>query len=129
MPGPLIPPDTNFLTLDIEEWYHVSYPGVDIAAERAKPSNLEALVDRLIEICGSARILTTCFVLGDVARQKPAIVRKLQAAGHEIASHGFGHDGVSTMTPDQFQTDVRITSDVLEQITGVKVLGYRAPFF
>ncbi len=129
MPSPLIAPNTNFLTLDIEEWYHVSYPGVDMTAERAKPSNLEALVDRLIEICAATQIHTTCFVLGDVARQKPAIVRKLQAAGHEIASHGFGHDGVSAMTPDRFRTDVRTTSDTLEQITGVRVLGYRAPFF
>jgi polysaccharide deacetylase family protein (PEP-CTERM system associated) len=129
MPSTLIAPNTNFLTLDIEEWYHVSYRGIDKAAERAKPSNLEALVDRMIGICDRSQIRTTCFVLGEVARQKPVIVRKLQAAGHEIASHGFGHDGVSGMTPDQFRTDVRITSDTLEQITGEKVLGYRAPFF
>lgn len=129
MGSPLIAPNTNFLTLDIEEWYHVNYQGVDVRAERAKPSNLEALVDRLIELCAGSDIRTTCFVLGEVARQKPAVVRKLEAAGHEIASHGFGHDSVCAMTPDQFRTDVQVTSDALEQITGTKVLGYRAPSF
>ncbi|MCJ7765182.1 MAG: polysaccharide deacetylase family protein, partial [Thiovulaceae bacterium] len=72
-------------------------------------------------------VKSTCFILGDVARHKPHIIKKLFAAGHEIASHGSSHRLIYPMSPDEFHTDIRVSSDILEQIIGQKVVGFRAP--
>jgi polysaccharide deacetylase family protein (PEP-CTERM system associated) len=118
----------NFLTLDIEEWYHSNYEGCATPV-RPGETRLEALVDRLIELCSERGVRTTCFVLGSVAEAKPGIVRKLHAAGHEIASHGYGHELVHPMGPSRFASDLRVSCEILEALTGEKVLGYRAPSF
>jgi polysaccharide deacetylase family protein (PEP-CTERM system associated) len=119
----------NFLTFDIEEWYHVNYEGIDASTLHTKETNLEFLVDRLIDLCSLNEVRTTCFILGSVGRDKPFIVRKLHAAGHEIASHGYGHRSVYPMKPSEFQDDLRVSCDILEDITGEKVFGFRAPSF
>ncbi len=121
--------DTNFLTFDIEEWYHVTYKNVDVKAVGPGSVTLEALVDRLIALCGQHSVRTTCFVLGSVGAKTPAFVKKLHAAGHEIASHGCDHENVFDMTPERFRADVKTSCDVLENITGRKLLGFRAPAF
>ena len=121
--------DKNFLTFDIEEWYHTNYPGIDMSQYHGRPTNLESLVDRLIDICGENGVRTTCFVLGAVGKQTPSVVKKLHAHGHEIASHGFSHQSIYPMTPEQFRTDVQLSCDILENLTGEKVLGFRAPSF
>jgi polysaccharide deacetylase family protein (PEP-CTERM system associated) len=117
----------NFLTFDIEEWFHANYDGVDLSKYDGQSSNLEANVDRLIDICAAHEVKSTCFILGDVAKSKPQVIKKLFAAGHEIASHGMGHCLIYPMNSDEFRADIHISSDVLEQITGQKVLGFRAP--
>lgn len=119
----------NFLTIDVEEWYHVNYPGVETSALANAATNLDQLIDRLISLCERENVKTTCFVLGSLARHKPGVVRKLYAAGHEIASHGTDHRPVKSMSVTEFQADIRESCDVLEQITGEKVLGFRAPSF
>jgi polysaccharide deacetylase family protein (PEP-CTERM system associated) len=119
---------TNFLTLDIEEWYHANYSGMAPPAS-AGETNLEPLVDRLIALCAPRSVRTTCFVLGSVARAKPSVVRKLHAAGHEIASHGYGHELVYAMGRERFAEDLRASLDLLAGITGERALGYRAPSF
>jgi len=119
----------NFLTFDIEEWYHVNYQGIDMSRYRDEPTHLESLVDRLIDICGQHGVTTTCFILGAVGKQTPSVVKKLQAHGHEIASHGYAHASVYPMTPDQFRADLRLSCDILENLTGEKVIGFRAPSF
>ncbi len=118
---------SNFLTFDIEEWYHANYDGVDISKHSNTDTNLEHSVDRLIELCGSYGVKSTCFILGSVAKAKPYIVKKLHDAGHEIASHGMNHKLIYNMTPDEFSLDLYESTDVLEQITGEKVVGFRAP--
>jgi peptidoglycan-N-acetylglucosamine deacetylase len=119
----------NFLTFDIEEWYHVNYEGVDMSRYHGQPTHLESLVDRLIDICGQHEVRTTCFILGDVGRRTPAVVKRLHANGHEIASHGYAHESVHPMTPEGFRADLKLSCDVLENLTGEKVLGFRAPSF
>jgi peptidoglycan-N-acetylglucosamine deacetylase len=119
----------NFLTFDIEEWYHINYQGIDMSRYRGEPTHLESLVDRLIEICGEHGVRTTCFILGDVGRQTPSVVKRLHANGHEIASHGYAHESVHPMTPDHFRADLKLSCDILENLTGEKVIGYRAPSF
>jgi polysaccharide deacetylase family protein (PEP-CTERM system associated) len=118
----------NFLTLDIEEWYHANYEGFE-GATYSRDTNLEALTDRLIDLCAENGVATTCFVLASVAQDKPRVVKKLHAAGHEIASHGCGHELVYTLGAKRFQADLAASIDILQDLTGEQVLGYRAPSF
>lgn len=119
----------NFFTLDVEEWYCVNYEGIDMDKCRELPSNIESTVDRLIELCAEHNVKTTCFVLGSLAEKKPDLVRRLHSAGHEIASHGYGHQLVYRMQPKEFRDDVARSCDILENIIGEKVIGYRAPSY
>ncbi len=117
----------NFLTFDIEEWFHANYEGIDPGAFSDDSDNLENNVDRLLEICAAYGVRATCFILGDVARQKPRIVRKIFDAGHEVASHGCSHALIHTMSPEAFRAELRTSADLLSQITGERVVGFRAP--
>ena len=117
----------NFLTFDIEEWFHANYKGIHSSDYSPQSTNLESNVDRLINHCEKHNVKSTCFILGDVAKEKPHIVKKLFNAGHEIASHGSSHKLIYPMTPSEFQTDLCNASDTLEQIVGQKVVGFRAP--
>jgi len=117
----------NFITFDIEEWFHANYEGLDTSQYRGISTNLESNVDRLIDICDGYGVKSTCFILGDVAKNKPYVVKKLFEAGHEIASHGSSHKLIYPMTPEEFRADLKASSDRLEQITGQKVVGFRAP--
>lgn len=115
------------MTFDIEEWFHANYEGVDSSVFDTQSTNLESNVDRLIDLCDAYGVKTTCFILGDVAKNKPYIVKKLFEAGHEIASHGSSHKLVYTMDIEEFRHDLKCSTDTLEQITGQKVIGFRAP--
>ena len=117
----------NFLTFDIEEWYHANYDDVDVNRYRQNTTNLENSVNRLLSICEDNNVKSTCFILGSVAKEKPQIVKEIFNKGHEVASHSFAHKLVYTMTPSEFKEDLRISCDILEQITGTKILGFRAP--
>lgn len=117
----------NFLTFDIEEWYHANYDSVSTEQYKNTSTNLESNVDRIIDLCGAHNVKSTCFVLGELADSKPQIVQKLHQAGHEIASHGYAHRLVHTMTPSEFKEDLKKSCDSLEHIIGEKVLGFRAP--
>lgn len=117
----------NFLTFDIEEWYHANYEDIDIGKYNKKSSNLENSVNQLLNICENNDVKSTCFILGSVANAKPNIVKEIFNRGHEVASHGNAHKLVYTMTAKEFKEDLRISCDILEQITGAKVLGFRAP--
>jgi len=118
---------SNFLTFDIEEWYHANYDDVDINKYKSTNTNLENSVNRLLDICDKNNVKSTCFILGNLAKEKPNIVKNIYNQGHEVASHSFAHRLVYTMKPNEFQEDLRISCDILEQITGEKVLGFRAP--
>ena len=117
----------NILTFDIEEWYHANYERIDFRIYETIPSRLSINVDRLIEICDRHQIKTTCFIVGTVAKNNPQLVKKLYNAGHEIASHGYQHKLVYEMTPDEFYNDTKKSVDILEDIIGEKILGFRAP--
>jgi polysaccharide deacetylase family protein (PEP-CTERM system associated) len=118
----------NFLTFDIEEWYHANYSGMGRSAYPGE-THLEALTGRLIELCAERGVLTTCFVLASVAREKPQVVKMLHAAGHEIGSHGCSHELVHAQGPQRFREDLAASVALLEDLIGEKVLGYRAPSF
>jgi polysaccharide deacetylase family protein (PEP-CTERM system associated) len=117
----------NFLTFDLEEFYHANFPGFDFSSFETRKTRLDASIDRLLDICDRYSIKATWFILGSVAERKPAVIRKIHAAGHEIASHGYSHRLVSSMSPDEFRKDLKMSCMIIENITGDKVLGFRAP--
>jgi polysaccharide deacetylase family protein (PEP-CTERM system associated) len=120
------------LSFDVEEHDRIeAAAGLDLApalkahyGARVAPAT-QWLLDRLEE----REIKATFFVVGQVARSDPALVRAIHRAGHEVASHGWDHRRVLEMTPDAFRADVRRSTDALEQATGAAVVGYRAPTF
>jgi polysaccharide deacetylase family protein (PEP-CTERM system associated) len=120
------------LSFDVEEHYRIEAAAgltLDAAqkahyAERLGPST-EWLLDRLAQFNAQA----TFFVVGEIARQNPALVRAIHQAGHEVASHGWDHQRVLSMTPDAFREDLRKSKDALEDVIGQPVRGYRAPTF
>ena len=117
------------LTIDVEEWFHDDWRperGVDWDD---LPSTVARDVGTMLELLAAAGARATFFVLGDVARRQPALVKRIADAGHEIGSHGDAHTKVPTLAPDAFRRDVLTSLDVLSDLTGVRVAGYRAPYF
>jgi polysaccharide deacetylase family protein (PEP-CTERM system associated) len=86
-------------------------------------------VEQMLALLDDAGARATFFVLGDVARRQPELIRRIADAGHEIGSHGFAHRPVGTQTRAQFAVDVRASLDALTDCVGVPVRGYRAPYF
>jgi polysaccharide deacetylase family protein (PEP-CTERM system associated) len=121
----------NALTVDVEDYFHVS--AFDRAVARADWCIFERRVvantSRLLDLFAEHDVRATFFVLGWVAEREPALVRRVAAAGHEIASHGFGHRLVYDQSPAEFRDDVRRARAVLQAVSGQPVMGYRAPSF
>lgn len=119
------------MSIDVEAWFHVENLRGVVSRESwtRRELRLERMMDRMLELMAVNDVKATCFVLGWVAERKPGLLRRLTAAGHEVASHGYRHDLVHELTPAEFLSDVRRSKDVLEEITGERVRGYRAPSF
>lgn len=122
---------THALTFDIEEWFHLV--GVASMADRARWEILERtaepLTDHILGLLDQAGVRGTFFVLGWVAERYPALVRRIAEAGHEVASHSYGHREVYEHTPASFREDLKRSIGVLEDACGCQVLGFRAPSF
>ncbi|MDF2670467.1 MAG: polysaccharide deactylase family protein locus subfamily [Paenibacillus sp.] len=113
------------LTFDIEEWYHANYD--DVTPDLSKPSGFRANMDTLLRLCREANCKATFFVLGYIGEQYPDVVQAIAREGHDVASHGYGHQLAYRQTYEEFKADVKKSMDILEDITGTRVLGYRAP--
>jgi polysaccharide deacetylase family protein (PEP-CTERM system associated) len=124
-------PTLNAMTVDVEDYFHVS--AFDGVVPRSRWDTLECRVerntDRLLEIFADTKITATFFVLGWVAERYPALVSRIAAQGHEVASHGFAHRLVYDLTPQMFRDDIRRSKQCLEQAAGAAVEGYRAPSY
>jgi polysaccharide deacetylase family protein (PEP-CTERM system associated) len=121
----------NAMSVDVEDYFQAS--AFDRVVSRAGWDTFESRVvpntERVLELFSEAGVLATFFVLGWVAHRFPALVRDIAAAGHEVASHGYHHQLLYTLTPAQLREDVRASKSALEQITGSPVLGFRAPSY
>lgn len=119
------------MSVDVEEYFQVwALSGVIAAADWERwPSRVEASTRRTLELFAAADVRATFFVLGWVAERRPALVRAIVDAGHELASHGHGHAKLTTLEPAAFRADVARAKAVLEDTGGVAVAGYRAPSF
>ena len=131
MSGPSSARVMNAMTVDVEDYFHVSvFDGTLPRAQWERlESRVEANTDRLLAIFESARVHATFFVLGWVAERHPVLVGRIAANGHEIASHGYAHRLVYDQTRTAFREDVRRAKRLLEDQSGQPVLGYRAPSY
>ncbi len=122
---------TNAMTIDVEDYFHVSNFEHLVARDSwgGRESRVEANTDRLLAMFDQAGVPATFFVLAWVAERVPGLVRRIAAAGHEVASHGFGHRLIYDQTPEAFRDDVRRAKHLLEDVSGQSVDGYRAPSF
>ncbi|HEX6750648.1 MAG TPA: XrtA system polysaccharide deacetylase [Longimicrobium sp.] len=121
----------HHFTVDVEEHFqvHALEPYVPRADWERLPSRVDASTRRLLDLLAGHGATGTFFVLGWVAARLPALVHDVAAAGHEVASHGWGHERVSSLTPEQFRASIRDSKAALEDAGGAPVLGYRAPSF
>ena len=121
----------NAMSVDVEDYFQVS--AFDRVVSRAGWDDFESRVvpntERILELFASEGVCATFFVLGWVAERFPRLVRQIAAAGHEIASHGYHHQLLYTLTPAQFREDVRAAKALLEQASGTPVIGFRAPSY
>jgi polysaccharide deacetylase family protein (PEP-CTERM system associated) len=124
-------PILNAMSVDVEDWFQVqAFAGV-IARDAwdGLDRRVEANTDRVLQLFAEAKVRATFFTLGWVAERHPALVRRIVDAGHELASHGYGHELVHVIGAEKFRADVSRAKAVLEDSGGVAVHGYRAPTF
>ncbi|CUS31801.1 XrtA system polysaccharide deacetylase [Candidatus Nitrospira nitrificans] len=121
----------HVLSFDVEEHFQVSAFWSD--DRRQQWDRLESRVEqntlRLAELLEHFETKATFFILGWVAERHPGLVKALAKQGHEIASHGYGHELVGSQTENEFRDDVRRSKRILEELTGEVIFGYRAPSF
>lgn len=121
----------NALSVDIEDWFQVGAFETVIARDSwdALPSRVERNSDAVLELFEEAGVKATFFTLGWVAERHSALMRRIVAAGHEVASHGWDHRRVFTMDADAFRADLARARAAIEDAAGVSPRGYRAPSF
>jgi polysaccharide deacetylase family protein (PEP-CTERM system associated) len=124
-------PPGYMLSVDVEDWFHIldldSVPPIDTWS--SLPSRVEYNFHRILDLLSDNRTTATMFFLGWIAERFPQLVAAAQARGHEIASHGYSHRLVYTMTPREFIEDARRARGTLQDISGAPVRGYRAAGF
>jgi polysaccharide deacetylase family protein (PEP-CTERM system associated) len=123
---------TNYLTIDVEDYYHVS--AFENVIRFEDWDNYESRVvnntKKLLEmLSGAGEIKATFFILGWVAEKHPEIVKEIDTNGHEIACHSYRHRLVYNMSPEEFRNDLLKAKKILEDIIGKKIKGYRAPSY
>jgi polysaccharide deacetylase family protein (PEP-CTERM system associated) len=121
----------NAMSVDVEDWFQVQAFAQVIS--RDEWDGLESRVVgntlRVLDLFSDAGVRATFFTLGWVAERHPQIIRRIVSDGHELASHGFGHERVDQIGEANFRHDIRQAKAVLEDAAGVEVVGYRAPTF
>lgn len=118
----------NAFTVDVEDYFHV-----EALAKAVRPQDWDGLeyraernTLRMLELLGRAGVRGTFFLLGWIARKSPDLVRRVQAAGHEIACHGENHQVIYRQSPETFKAETREAKSRLEDLAGSPVRGYRA---
>ena len=121
----------SILSVDVEDWFHIleAASAPDISQWDSLPSCVERNFRKLLDLFSEKNVRVTCFFLGYVAERYPHLVKEASDRGHEIASHGYAHRLIYTMTPQAFLEDARKSKEILEGISGKAVNGYRAPGF
>jgi len=121
----------NAFSIDVEDYFQVAAlaPSVTRATWTQRESRVERNTERLLGLLEERGIYATFFVLGWIAERHPGLVKRIAAAGHEIASHGFSHQLIYTQSPAEFRDETKRSKELLEDLTGEAVIGYRAASF
>ncbi|WP_300316889.1 XrtA system polysaccharide deacetylase [Accumulibacter sp.] len=124
-------PITNAMTIDVEDYFQVSALAPYIPRDQwdARECRVEANVERILLLLDQQQTKATFFTLGWIAERYPHLVRWIVDAGHELASHGYGHQRASELDEAEFAADVGTAKKLLEDLSGHEVKGYRAPSF
>lgn len=122
---------TNALTIDVEDYFQVSAFAPHIARSEwnTRECRVERNVNVILEMLARRDTKATFFTLGWIAERYPQLVRQIVHEGHELASHGYGHERASEQTEAAFFSDIHLAKIVLEDLAGSEVNGYRAPSF
>jgi polysaccharide deacetylase family protein (PEP-CTERM system associated) len=121
----------NAFSIDVEDYFQVAALAPSVARETwtQRESRVEQNTDKLLLLLDERRIYATFFVLGWIAQHHPGLVKRIATAGHEIASHGLSHQLIYSQSPSEFREETRCSREILEDLTGAAVIGYRAPSF
>lgn len=121
----------NAMTIDVEDFFQVTAFEHFVARESwsSFPLRVEANTFRILELLDAHCVTATFFILGWVAEKVPSLVKRINERGHEIACHGYGHELVYRIGPVRFREDVRKAKNIIEEILGKAVKGYRAPSY
>ena len=121
----------NALTIDVEDYFQVSAfaPHIPRSEWPIRECRVERNVASILAMLDDHDTKATFFTLGWIAERYPGVVREIVANGHELASHGYGHERASDQTPDSFYADINVAKLLLEDLSGCEVKGYRAPSF
>ena len=127
----LAPAITNALTIDVEDYFQVSAFAPYIRRDEwdSRECRIERNVGRILEMLAERDVKATFFTLGWIAERYPQLVRSIVDGGHELASHGYGHQRASDLKPAEFAADITHAKKLLEDLSGAAVHGYRAPSF
>lgn len=119
------------MTVDVEDYFQVGAFFDCVKKENWDSYPIRAVDStlKLLELFEKHNIKSTFFVLGWLAERHPYIIERISELGHEVASHGYGHDRVCEMNQREFEVDVKRSKDIIESILGRSIFGYRAPCF
>ena len=122
---------TNALTIDVEDYFQVSAfaPHIPRSDWPTRECRVERNVNRILAMLDQHGTKATFFTLGWIAERYPELIRRIVAEGHELASHGYGHERASEQTAAAFFADINLAKLILEDLAGQEVKGYRAPSF
>ncbi len=121
----------NALTIDVEDYFQVSAfaPYIPRDHWERRDCRVERNVERILQMLDDHGTKATFFTLGWIAERHPQVVRRIVEQGHELASHGYGHERASDLTESAFFSDIDSAKKILEDLSGCAVTGYRAPSF
>jgi polysaccharide deacetylase family protein (PEP-CTERM system associated) len=121
----------NALTVDVEDYFQVSAfaPYIARSTWNDQECRVERNMARILDLFDARQVKATFFILGWIAERYPRLVQEVARRGHEVASHGYGHQRASDLDCNAFLADIQTAKHVLEDLTGLAVIGYRAPSF
>ncbi len=121
----------SLLTVDLEDWFQVENlrDSIPRSSWENQESRIEKNVDKVLILLDEGNTKASFFCLGWVAERFPNLIKRVHSEGHEIACHGYSHDVVYNLGRDEFSSDLIKSKNILENIIGERVIGYRAPNF
>ena len=121
----------NILTIDLEDWFHIldNYETANPNAWNEFEPRVEKTTIRLLDLLDFHKVKATFFILGWIAQNYPELVQEVANRGHEIACHSHNHQLVYTQSPGEFERDLVIATETIEQVSGIRPFAYRAPGF